>query len=81
MRSKNGPISGQVVKIVHDDGHEQVDDEKRAQADKRDKVGYGDPARAVFFFVDAACTSRRIVVQRTRLVDKAERAWLTVFHR
>ena len=47
MRTKNGPISRQVVKVVHDDGDEQVDDEKRAQANKRDKVGNGNPAGAV----------------------------------
>lgn len=26
VRTQDGPISGQVVKVVHDDGHEQVDD-------------------------------------------------------
>jgi hypothetical protein len=26
MWTQDGPISGQVVKVVHDDGHEQVDD-------------------------------------------------------
>ena len=26
MRSQNRPVSGQVVEVVHDDGHEQVDD-------------------------------------------------------
>lgn len=28
MRSQDGPITRQIVKVVHDDGHEQVNDLK-----------------------------------------------------
>lgn len=29
--TKNGPITCQVVKVIHDDGHEQIDDLEGAQ--------------------------------------------------
>lgn len=32
MRPQNGPVAGQIVKVIHDDGYEQVDDLKAAQA-------------------------------------------------
>ena len=30
--AEDGPVAGQVVKVVHDDGHEEVEDEERAAA-------------------------------------------------
>jgi len=39
MGTQNGPISGKIVKVVHDDSHEQVDDlKKKSQICNLDKV-------------------------------------------
>lgn len=46
VRSQDTPIARQVVKVVHDDGHKQVDDEERAEHVERDKVGEGDAGAA-----------------------------------
>jgi len=39
--SQNGPISGEVVKVVHDDSDEQVQDEERADDKKGDEIRIG----------------------------------------
>ena len=36
--AQNGPIPGQVVKVVHDDGDEQVEDEEWADDEEGDEV-------------------------------------------
>ena len=41
VRTKNRPISCQIVKVVHDDSNEQVDDKKGAEHVERYKVGVG----------------------------------------
>ena len=38
MRSKNGGISGKIIKVVHDDRHEQVEHQEGAQEDEGDEV-------------------------------------------
>lgn len=38
MRPQYGPVPGQIIKVVHDDGDEQIDDQERAQYVERDKI-------------------------------------------
>ena len=38
MRAKNGRVTCEVVKIIHDDGHEQVQHDERAEEDERYEV-------------------------------------------
>ena len=42
MRAKDGPITGEVVKVVHDDGNEEVEDEEGANDEEAYEVGIGD---------------------------------------
>ena len=35
---QNGWVSSQVIKVVHDDGHEEVEHDERAQEDEGDEV-------------------------------------------
>ena len=44
--AKDGPITGQVVEVVHDDGDEQVEDEEGADDEERDKVRVGEVGAA-----------------------------------
>lgn len=39
VRSENGPISCEIVKVVHDDSNKQVQDEERANHKERDEIG------------------------------------------
>ena len=39
--SEDGPVPGQVVKVVHDDGNKQVEDEEGADDEERDEVDVG----------------------------------------
>ena len=39
--SEDGPVPGQVVKVVHDDGHEQVEDEEGTEDEESDEVNVG----------------------------------------
>lgn len=48
MRTQDGRVSGQVVKVVHDDCHEQVEHEERAEEDEGDKVDVGEVGAAHF---------------------------------
>ena len=41
VRTKNGPITGQIVKVVHDDGNEQVEDKEGAEDEEGDEVNVG----------------------------------------
>ena len=41
MRSQNGPVARQVVKVVHDNGHEEIDDQERADDVEGDEVSIG----------------------------------------
>jgi hypothetical protein len=54
MRTEDTPVSRQVIEVVHDDGDEQVDDEKRAEHEERDEIRIGE--------VDAANVSRTVVL-------------------
>ncbi len=38
---QDGRVSGQVVEVVHDDGHEQVEHQEGAEEDEGDEVGVG----------------------------------------
>ena len=46
VRAEDGGVSGEVVKVVHDDGHEQVDHDEGAEEDEADKVEIGGVASA-----------------------------------
>ena len=41
MRSQNGPITSEIVKVVHDDGNEEVQHDESAKEDEGDKVDVG----------------------------------------
>ena len=41
MSAEDGGVPGQVVKVVHDDGHEQVEHEEAAEEDKGDEEHVG----------------------------------------
>ena len=41
MSAEDGRVSGQVVKVVHDDGDEQVEHQEGAEKDEGDEVGVG----------------------------------------
>lgn len=38
MRPQYGPVSGQVIEVVHDDRDEQVDDQERAEHVERNEI-------------------------------------------
>ena len=46
MSPKDGAVPGEIVKVVHDDSHKQVEHEKAAEEDKGDKEEVGDVAAA-----------------------------------
>ena len=39
MSSQDGGVSGEVVEVVHDDSHEQVEHQEAAEEDEGDKEG------------------------------------------
>ena len=41
VRTQDGPITGQIVEVVHDDGHEQVEDEEGTEDEESDEVNVG----------------------------------------
>ena len=46
MGTQDRTVSGEVIKVVHDDGHEQVEHEEAAEEDEGDKEEVGDVAAA-----------------------------------
>ena len=40
--AQDGGVPGQVVEVVHDDGHEQVEHDEAAEEDEGDEVNVGD---------------------------------------
>ena len=48
--TKDGPIPGEVVKVVHDDGNEEVEDEEGANDEEADEVGIGNVGAAPSLF-------------------------------
>ena len=44
MSPKDGAVPGEIVKVVHDDSHKQVEHEEAAEEDKGDKEEVGDVA-------------------------------------
>ena len=42
VRPEDGPVAGEVVEVVHDDSHEQVEDEEAAHDEEADEVDVGD---------------------------------------
>ena len=47
--TKDGPIPGEVVKVVHDDSNEEVEDEEGADNEEADEVGVGNVGAATSF--------------------------------
>lgn len=41
MRSKNGGIASEVVKIIHNDSNEEIEHEEGGEEDEGDEVGVG----------------------------------------
>ena len=52
MWSQDGGVPGQVVKVVHDDSHEEVEHDEWAEEDEGDKVDKGQRRAAVLVGVD-----------------------------
>ena len=62
VRPEDGGVSGQVVEVVHDDGHEEVEHDEGAEEDERHEVEVSQRRTAVltwihkiawkFFFVE-----------------------------
>ena len=52
VRAQDGRVSGQVVEVVHDDGHEQVEHQEGAEEDEGDEVGVGEGGAAGLEGVD-----------------------------
>lgn len=60
MSPQNGRIACQIVKVVHDDSHEQIQHEKGAEEDEGDKIQVGHLRAACLVWVQGlAC---RLVV-------------------
>ena len=51
MRTQNGRISCQVVKVVHDNSHKQVQHDERAKEDEADKVEVSEDGPTILFFI------------------------------
>lgn len=49
VRPQNRPVPRQIVKIVHDDSHEEVDDQERTEHVKADEVDNGKVAPTSIF--------------------------------
>ena len=47
--TKDGPIPCKVVKVVHDDSNEEVEDEEGADNEEADEVGVGNVGAATSF--------------------------------
>jgi len=75
MRPQDWRVSGQVIKVVHDDGHEQVEHNEGAQEDEGDKVHVREIAAAVvnllnyFTYDDKYWTINIISLKISNLVE------------
>ena len=68
VSAQDGRISGQVVEVVHDDGHEQVEHEEGAEEDEGDEIGIGEHGAAGLEGVDDL-SGRLVVLERPRIAD------------
>ena len=50
VRPKNGPIPGEVVKVVHDDGNEEVEHQEGTDDEEADEVDVGKVAPTALRF-------------------------------
>ena len=48
VSTQDGTVSGEVVEVVHDDGHEQVEHQEAAEEDEGDEEGVGEVGAAGF---------------------------------
>ena len=53
MRSQNGRISRQILKVVHNDGHEKIQHQKHANEDERDEINVSKGRAAIDFAGDS----------------------------
>ena len=51
MRTQNRRVSCQVVKVVHDNSHEQVQHDERAKEDEADKIEVGEDGSTILLFI------------------------------
>ena len=63
--AKDGGVSGQVVEVIHDDGHEEIDHDEAAEEDEADEVEVGGVAAAALLGVEQLA---RGVVARVALL-------------
>ena len=52
MGAEDGGVPGEVVEVVHDDGHEEVDHDEAAEEDEADEVEVGGVAAAALLGVE-----------------------------
>ena len=50
--AKDGGVSGQVVEVIHDDSHEEIDHDETAEEDEGDKVEVGGVAATGLVWVE-----------------------------
>ena len=63
--AEDGGVAGEVVEVVHDDGHEEVDHDEAAEEDEADEVEVGGVAAAALLGVEQLA---RGVVARVALL-------------
>lgn len=66
VRSQNGGISREIVEVVHDNSHKQVEHEEGAEENEGDEVDVGDIAAAFLVWVARARLTAR-TIQHDRL--------------
>ena len=69
MRAEDGGIASQVVKVVHDDGHEEIEHDERTEKDERDEIEVGEIRAAVLVRVQEF--SRRLVVLEGHFIARS----------
>ena len=82
VRPKNGPIPGEVVKVVHDDGNEEVEDEEGANDEEADEVGIGNigAAPSLFSRVVRCFVTRSVFTERGSRQKQSTRVKLELFN-
>lgn len=60
--AENTPVSREVVEVVHDDGHEQVNNEERAEHEEGDEVGISEVDAAQRFRIRLVVVTRRVAL-------------------
>ena len=50
MRPQNGPVAGEVIKVVHDDSNKEIEDQEGTDDEEADEVDIRKVASATFLF-------------------------------